>query len=66
MREVANLFGMVESTIYVCSQRVMSFLMDIAPSIIRFPVTQQEKQQAEEEFRQVPLHILNMFICAYN
>jgi len=39
------------ATVHLIIKRVTNFLVDLAPTIIRFPATEQERQEKAEEFR---------------
>lgn len=43
MREISTIFNMGESTFENCLERVLEFFILIAPTIIRFPRTENEK-----------------------
>lgn len=53
MREVALLFDVSLSTFDAILSRVLKFLMELAPQIIRFPTTDEELQHVAEGFFQV-------------
>lgn len=41
------------ATVHLIIKRVTNFLVDLAPTIIRFPVTEQERQEKAQEFRNI-------------
>jgi len=41
------------ATVHLIIKRVTNFLVDLAPTIIRFPATEQERQEKAEEFRNI-------------
>ncbi|XP_063223145.1 putative nuclease HARBI1 [Bacillus rossius redtenbacheri] len=53
LRDVASRFGVGESTIHRNCDRVMNFLVHIAPTVIKFPRTQEEKVKAAKDFLEV-------------
>ncbi|XP_018399999.1 PREDICTED: putative nuclease HARBI1 [Cyphomyrmex costatus] len=53
LRSVADRFDMQIATVHQIIKRVTNFLIDLAPSIIRFPVTEQERQEKAQEFRNI-------------
>ena len=53
IRDVANRFGMGISTFHRCAERVMDYLIDISPKIIKFPETEKEKEEAAASFEQI-------------
>lgn len=59
-RDVADRFGIAESTVFKIVSSVMDFLIHIAPDIIRFPTTTAEKETLAEEFFQVHLFPSNV------
>lgn len=46
---------MSESSFHRILQRVLDFLIDIAPTIIKFPTTQEEKERVEADFKDVSI-----------
>lgn len=50
-RDVADRFGITISTLYLIITRVTSFIMQLAPNIIRFP-TLEEKEATMRYFMQ--------------
>lgn len=52
-RDVADRFGIAESTVFNIINVVMNFLIDIAPTIIYFPTTTASKRALAEEFFEV-------------
>lgn len=52
-RSVANCFDMSKSTLHKCHDRVMEFLLSIAPQVIHFPSTDEEKNIIANEFEAV-------------
>lgn len=52
-RDVADRFGIAESTVFRIINRVMEFLVAKAEIFIKFPVTTAEKQVLAAEFFQV-------------
>lgn len=53
MRAVAVLFGISESTAHNIINIFMDFLVEIAPTIIYMPSTDDEKEKATFEFSKV-------------
>jgi len=53
IRSVAERFDMQIATVHLIIKRVTNFLVDLAPTIIRFPVTEQERQEKAQEFRNI-------------
>lgn len=53
LRSVGDRFNISLSTLHVITRRVINFLLSIAPNIIRFPETEEEKNQVATEFEQV-------------
>ncbi|KAJ8953440.1 hypothetical protein NQ318_023559 [Aromia moschata] len=49
-RQVSSRFNMSESTFHSICTRLLNFLNDISPNVIKFPNTVEEKQQAASEF----------------
>lgn len=45
IRDVSSRFGMGESTLHRCMSRVQDFLIEIAPSVIKLPKTDEQKEQ---------------------
>lgn len=62
-RDVADRFGIAESTVFNIVNTVLDFLIHIAPNIIQFPTTTAEKETLAEEFFQV--HSLGTFVCTF-
>lgn len=52
-RDVADRFGIAESTVFKIINVVMDFLVDAAPTFIYFPTTAAEKRAKADEFFQV-------------
>lgn len=52
-REVADRFGVAESTVFKVMNVVMDFLVGVAPTFIHFPVTSAAKRTVADEFFQV-------------
>lgn len=54
LREVANLFDMSLSSIHAGFNKVLQFLVnDVAPEVIKFPETNDEKELVAKEFEKV-------------
>lgn len=53
MREVALLFNISLSTFDAILTRVLKFLVELAPQVIRFPISDDELRHVAEEFLQV-------------
>lgn len=53
MREVANLFGFGTSAFFEGSIRVMLFLVDLSPEVIKMPSTRAEKERTAAQFEEV-------------
>jgi len=53
IRNVADLFDMSLSTAYLIIIRVINFLCDIAPSIIKFPQTAEKRETNAIQFKEV-------------
>lgn len=56
IRDVAGRFEVAESTHHRMMSRVTSFLLDIAPSIIKFP---SDLQKLATDFEQVTKHLVH-------
>lgn len=41
------------ATVHLIIKRVTNFLLNLAPIIIRFPATEQERQEKAQEFRNI-------------
>ncbi|XP_062556532.1 putative nuclease HARBI1 [Armigeres subalbatus] len=52
-REVCNLFNMAESTVFSHLNSVLDFFYDISKQIIKFPDSEEEKQQVASDFQKV-------------
>lgn len=52
-RDVADRFGIAESTVFKIINVVMDFLVAVAPTFIHFPQTAAAKQDLADEFFQV-------------
>ncbi|XP_046811929.1 putative nuclease HARBI1, partial [Lucilia cuprina] len=53
-REVGNLFGMLLSTIHNSFNNVLDFIItDLAPAVIKFPQTIEEKEIMSKEFEKI-------------
>lgn len=50
---MAQRFGIAVSTLHVILERVMTFLLELAPSVIRMPATGEEKDFISTEFMKV-------------
>ncbi|KAI4466410.1 dde superfamily endonuclease [Holotrichia oblita] len=50
LRDVSQRFGIGLSTLYRSIEKVMEFLIFIAPKVIRFPKTMEEKEKLSSEF----------------
>lgn len=57
IRDVAIQFSIGESTFHRQMARVMNYLVDIAPRVIKFPETEDEKATITHQFEEV------IFIC---
>lgn len=55
MRIVAQVFNCSESTFFVVLNRVVEFLLNILPSTIKMPTSNDDKIQCVYEFKQVIL-----------
>lgn len=53
MRDVAERFGVGESTFFRIMNRVIDYLLSIATEIIKFPITDDDKKSAAENFYKV-------------
>ncbi|KAB0802301.1 hypothetical protein PPYR_04487 [Photinus pyralis] len=53
MKDVAQRFNITESSFHRAKNRVMDFLMELGPTIIKFPRTEKEKQHLADNFRKV-------------
>ncbi|XP_031358255.1 putative nuclease HARBI1 [Photinus pyralis] len=53
IRESGDRFNMSLSTFSSVQRRVMSFLLDLLPTVIRFPKTDLEKERVAAEFEQI-------------
>lgn len=53
IRDVADRFGVAESTCHKNIELVINFINSIASTVIKFPKTQQDKLRISEEFEQV-------------
>lgn len=53
LRDVAQRFGIGQTSAFRIINRVVDYLIDTAGSIIRFPVTEEEKLFTAEEFYKV-------------
>ncbi|XP_071649777.1 putative nuclease HARBI1 isoform X2 [Temnothorax longispinosus] len=62
IRSVADLFDMSLSTTHLIIIRVINFLCDIAPSIIKFPQTAEERETNAIQFKEI-CHIPGIVGC---
>lgn len=53
LRDVADRFGIAASSGHSICTRIMLFLYDLAPNVIKFPETPEEKIKISEEFFKV-------------
>ncbi|KAF2895776.1 hypothetical protein ILUMI_10400 [Ignelater luminosus] len=53
MRDVAGRFGMAESTFHGCFNRVLEYLISIAPVTIKFPEIYQARLNISRKFEQI-------------
>lgn len=53
IQSVAHKFDMTESSFYQVSDRVMDFLLSLAPTIIAMPKSNLEKESMANEFKNV-------------
>jgi hypothetical protein len=58
IRDVAAKFSIGESTFHRQCARVMDYLNDIAPTIIKFPDSKEKKAAIAQQFEQVYIYIL--------
>lgn len=58
IRDVASRFNIAESTFHAIISNVMTFLLHIAPNIIKMPATEDRKREVAREFEEV----INIFI----
>lgn len=66
MRIVAQVFNCSESTFFVVFNRVVDFLLNILPSIIKMPSSNDEIIQCAYEFKQVILKYNSLYIITKN
>nr|XP_019529758.1 putative nuclease HARBI1 isoform X2 [Aedes albopictus] len=50
-REIANMFNMCEATYFRCLENILNFFCDISSIVIRFPESEEEKQQVAAGFK---------------
>ncbi|KAK4886311.1 hypothetical protein RN001_002582 [Aquatica leii] len=55
MRDVAGRFGMAESTFHTCLKRILDYLIDIAPTFVSFPTSQEGKLHISRKFEDVSI-----------
>ncbi|KAM0734091.1 putative nuclease HARBI1 [Formica fusca] len=53
MRDVAERFGVGESTFFWIMNRVMDYLLNLAAEVITFPITDDEKKSAAKNFYKI-------------
>lgn len=53
MRDVGDRFDMSISTFHSCMERVMNFLLSIAPSVIVWPENAVEQEEKAKDFEKV-------------
>lgn len=53
------MFNCSESTCFHVIERVMDFLLNIMPDIIKMPNTNEEKKETSNEFKKVPTLVMN-------
>uniref|UniRef100_A0A1I8P617 DDE Tnp4 domain-containing protein n=1 Tax=Stomoxys calcitrans TaxID=35570 RepID=A0A1I8P617_STOCA len=54
LREVSNLFDLSLSTTHSCINKVLDFLVnDVAPQVIKFPSTNEDKEYVAKEFEKI-------------
>ena len=46
-------FGIGEGSLHRCCIKVMDYLVDISPTIIKFPATDEEKEKSASDFKAV-------------
>lgn len=63
-RQVSEIFGIAESTVFKIINAVMDFLVEKAPLFIKFPSTTAGKEALAEEFFQV--HTIAIFVPILN
>lgn len=60
-RDVSDRFGIAESTVFKIINKVMDFLVDVAPNFINFPRTTAAKRASADEFFQVYMCVFRDF-----
>lgn len=53
LQSVAIMFNITQSTLFRIIDRVMDFLLDMGPEIIKMPLTVADKRDTETEFKKV-------------
>ncbi|XP_071580824.1 putative nuclease HARBI1 isoform X1 [Temnothorax nylanderi] len=53
IRDVASRFNVAESTFHAIISNVMTFLLNIAPNIIKMPATEDRKREVAREFEEI-------------
>lgn len=65
MRITAQVFNCSESTFFVVFNRVIDFLLNYMPHVIKMPNTIEEKKEIANEFKQVYFIRINTIICRF-
>lgn len=53
LQSVGQKFNVTQSSVFRIMDRVMEFLLDMGPDMIKFPNTTEQKRKSEVAFRQV-------------
>lgn len=53
LRSVSERFNLAQSTLFAMNDRVMDFLFSVAPNVIKFPSSEQDKHDLAAEFEEV-------------